>query len=158
VVFRWIAYVGMDILPLRTFSNTSAGRASSRAGRPAPRRPSRAELVAQVDDFLRDNINEPITVGDLSRMAGVSERTLRSAFHDVLGISPKQWALRQRLAAAHEALSNADPTTTTVTEVAMSYGFFELGRFAGRYRSAFGEMPSETLHNGIDAWSDRAAC
>ena len=158
MVFRWIAYEGMNILPLRTFPNTSAGRASSRAGRQAPRRPSRAELVAQVDDFLRDNINEPITVGDLSRMAGVSERTLRSAFHDVLGISPKQWALRQRLAAAHEALSAADPTTTTVTEVAMSYGFFELGRFAGRYRTAFGEMPSETLHNAMDAWSDRAAC
>lgn len=159
MVFRWIAYEGMDIFPLRTFSNTSAGHVSSRAvGRPAPRRPSRAELVAQVDDFLRDNINDPITVGDLSRMAGVSERTLRSAFHDVLGISPKQWALRQRLAAAHEALSNADPTTTTVTEVAMSYGFFELGRFAGRYRSAFGEMPSETLHSGVEEWADRAAC
>ena len=115
---------------------------------PSPRRPSRAELVAQVDDFLRDNINEPVTVGDLSRRVGVSERTLRSAFHDVLGISPKQWALKQRLAAAREALSAADPSTTTVTDVAMLYGFFELGRFAGRYRMTFGERPSETLHSG----------
>src|SRR6185436_20286890 len=110
----------MDIQPLSTRSSLAPLR-SLRPSQPSSRRPSRAELVAQVDDFLRDNINEPVTVGDLSRMAGVSERTLRSAFHDVLGISPKQWALRQRLAAAHEALSAADPTTTTVTEVAMSY-------------------------------------
>src|SRR3954464_1663456 len=87
----------MEILHL---SNRISASSRGAAMRPKPqqaRRPSRAELVARVDDFLRDNINEPITVGDLSRMAGVSERTLRSAFHDVLGISPKQWALRQRL-------------------------------------------------------------
>ena len=138
----------MEILPLSRRVTTTPCRASSRPKPQSARRPSRAELVAQVDDFLRDNINEPITVGDLSRMAGVSERTLRSAFHDVLGVSPKQWALRQRLAAAREALSAAAPGTTTVTEVAMSYGFFELGRFAGRYRTVFGEMPSKTLHSG----------
>lgn len=138
----------MEILPLARRVSAAPRRAMT-GPKPQPaRRPSRAELVAQVDDFLRDNINEPITVGDLSRMAGVSERTLRSAFHDVLGVSPKQWALRQRLAAAREALSAAAPGTTTVTEVAMSYGFFELGRFAGRYRTVFGEMPSETLHSG----------
>src|SRR3954447_3891839 len=147
----------MHILSLPTGSSGSTGRASARPQPQPSRRPSRAELVAQVDDFLRTNINEPVTVGDLSRMAGVSERTLRSAFHDVLGISPKQWALRQRLAAAHEALSAANPGTTTVTEVAMSYGFFELGRFAGRYRSAFGQRPSQTLHDADDAWPNRAA-
>jgi transcriptional regulator GlxA family with amidase domain len=147
----------MHILPLPTRSSGSAGRASARPQPQPPRRPSRAELVAQVDDFLRDNINEPITVGDLSRMAGVSERTLRSAFHDVLGVSPKQWALRQRLAAAREALSAADPGSTTVTEIAMSYGFFELGRFAGRYRMVFGEMLSETLHTADDSWPNQAA-
>ena len=145
----------MHILPLSRTVN--AGHRSPRPMQPPPRRPSRAELVAQVDDFLRDNINEPITVGDLSRMAGVSERTLRSAFHDVLGVSPKQWALRQRLAAAREALSAAAPGTTTVTEIAMSYGFFELGRFAGRYRMVFGEMPSETLHSADDSWPNQAA-
>jgi transcriptional regulator GlxA family with amidase domain len=140
----------MEILHLSNRVNASPCHAMTRPKPQQARRPSRAELVAQVDDFLRDNINEPITVGDLSRMAGVSERTLRSAFHDVLGVSPKQWALRQRLAAAREALSAASPGTTTVTEVAMSYGFFELGRFAGRYRTVFGEMPSETLHGGED--------
>ena len=111
-----------------------------------PRRSSRADLVAHVEEILRDNINEPVTVAELSRLTGVSERTLRSAFHDVVGVSPKQYALKQRLQAAREALSAAEPGTT-VTEVAMTYGFFELGRFAGRYRMAYGEMPSQTLHH-----------
>lgn len=121
------------------------------------RRPSRRELVARVVAFLRDNIGEPVTVNELSRMAGVSERTLRAAFHDVLGLSPKRYAIAQRLHAAREALSAADPHTTTVTDVAMAYGFFELGRFAGRYRHAFGEAPSRTLRHVAESWPEQAA-
>jgi len=37
----------------------------------------------------------------------------------------------------------AEPTT--VTEVAIRFGFGELGRFASEYRAKFGENPSETL-------------
>jgi AraC family ethanolamine operon transcriptional activator len=104
-----------------------------------------------VSAFVRDNIREPVTVAELSRMAGVSERTLRAAFHDTVGLSPKRYAIAQRLQAAHAALANADPGTTTVTDVAMTFGFFELGRFAGRYRSAFGEVPSQTLQHATAA-------
>src|SRR3954469_8878491 len=98
----------MEMLSLTSRAHTG-DRMSPRPVPQAPRRLSRAELVAQVDDFLRDNINDPVTVGDLSRMVGVSERTLRSAFHDVLGISPKQWALRQRLGGGPAGTAPAPP-------------------------------------------------
>lgn len=118
---------------------------------------SRADLVARVNEFLQENLSEPLTISALSRVAGVSERTLRSAFHDVLGVSPKQYAIRERLRAAREALCNADPDSTTVTDVAMTYGFFELGRFAGRYRDVFGERPSETLRHVSEIWPEQVA-
>jgi AraC family ethanolamine operon transcriptional activator len=134
------------LVPAYHFVDGSAGR--------LPRR----QLVARVVSFLRENLGEPLTVGDLSRMAGVSERTLRAAFHDVVGVSPKQFAIAERLRAAHEALSAAHPDSTTVTDVAMAYGFFELGRFAGRYRHAFGEAPSRTLRQGASSsWPQQAA-
>jgi len=121
----------------------------------------RPELVARVVTFLRDNVGDPVTVAEMSGMAGVSERTLRAAFRDVIGLSPKQYAITQRLRAAHDALCAADPKTTTVTDVAMAHGFFELGRFAGRYRHAFGEAPSRTLrHQMVSAsasWPEQAA-
>ena len=117
----------------------------------------RRDVVTRVTTFLRDNLGEPVTVPELSRMVGVSERTLRAAFHDVIGISPKRYAITQRLQAAHQALRRADPQTTTVTDVAMTFGFFELGRFARRYRHTFGEVPSETLRHAVTARSERAA-
>ena len=126
-------------------------------GERARRRPSRPDLVGRAVAFLRDNIGEPVTVAELSRVAGVSERTLRAAFHDVLGLSPKRYAIAQRLRAAREALTAADPQTTTVTDVAMTFGFFELGRFAGRYRHAFGEVPSRTLRHSAESWPEQAA-
>ena len=115
------------------------------------RRIPRPEIVERVDAFLRENLGELVTIAELSRVAGVSERTLRAAFHDVVGVSPKQHVIRQRLQAARAALRAAEPGTTTVTDVAMSYGFLELGRFAGRYRDTFGEAPSRTLRHQVEA-------
>jgi transcriptional regulator GlxA family with amidase domain len=114
------------------------------------------ELVARVDRYVRNNLGEALTVAELSGIAGVSERTLRAAFHAVLGMSPKQYVIGERLRAVRDALALADPRSATVTDIAMTYGFFELGRFAGRYRDLFGEMPSWTLHHAAPATQSAA--
>ena len=123
---------------------------------PATRTNARSALVARAINVLRDHVCEPVTMAELSRLAGASERTLRAAFRDVIGLSPKQYAIAQRLQAARAALCSADPAKTTVTDIATAFGFYELGRFAGRYRNAFGEVPSRTLHHVAD-WSGEAA-
>jgi AraC family ethanolamine operon transcriptional activator len=145
----------MSIPTIRGSHGSLHGLACAAAG--APARLPRRELVARITMFLRDHLSDPVTVADLSRMAGVSERTLRAAFHDVVGVSPKRYALMQRLEAAHQALQHADPQTTTVTDVAMTFGFFELGRFAGRYRHTFGEVPSQTLRQPTADQPEQAA-
>lgn len=107
-------------------------------------RSRRRQLVLRAISLLRQHAGERVTIATLSRVAGVSDRTLRAAFHDVVGLSPKQYKLAQRLRAAREALLSAHPSTT-VTDVATEHGFYELGQFAVRYRQAFGEVPSRTL-------------
>ena len=46
--------------------------------------------------------------------------------------------------------ATARPGEATVTRIATDHGFYELGRFASRYRAVYGERPSETLrgHSG----------
>lgn len=142
-------------MPISTSQHVVAPHAFFHGATPA--RLPRRELVARVTTFVREHLDDPVTVTELSRMAGVSERTLRAAFHDVIGVSPKRYALTERLQAAHQALQRADPHSTTVTDVAMTFGFFELGRFAGRYRHTFGEVPSRTLRHSLAHEPERAA-
>ena len=117
----------------------------------------RRQLVMRALWVLRRHLAEPVTIAELSRAAGVSDRTLRAAFHDVIGVSPKQFEIAQRLRSARMALLAADPKTTTVTDIATEYGFYELGQFAGRYRHAFGELPSRTLQHAAARWPMEAA-
>ncbi len=78
-------------------------------------------------------------------MIGVPERTLRKCCQQHLGMSPHQYLLRRRIHLARRALVQGDPTSESVTSIATKHGFWELGRFAALYRSAFGEAPSATL-------------
>ncbi len=111
---------------------------------------SRRQVVDRAEALLRSRAGEVVSIAQLCQVAGVSERSLRNAFYDVRGMSPKRWAVRARLAEVRRALSDANGTRGAVTTIATDYGFFELGRFASTYRAVFGETPSATLRGGRD--------
>ena len=94
---------------------------------------------------MEENPDEPLYIPELCNSIGVSDRTLRICCQEQLGLSPKRYLLLRRMHLARRTLREAAPTATTVTQTAMRYGFWELGRFAGAYNSLFGELPSATL-------------
>jgi AraC-like DNA-binding protein len=81
---------------------------------------------------------------DLVAHCGVAERTLRKHFRAFMDVSPLEYWRRFRLAAAREELLKGS-NSTSITEVAMRFGFNHFGRFSGQYRRSFGEKPSTTL-------------
>jgi transcriptional regulator GlxA family with amidase domain len=108
------------------------------------------QIVCSIEEFLRTDRGEQLHVDDLCRAAAVSERTLRNAFRKVHGVSPYRYLRGFRMTQARQALLSAASRRGTVTEVAMQFGFLELGRFAVDYRSAFGECPSATLRRALE--------
>jgi AraC-like DNA-binding protein len=102
-------------------------------------------IMVRFEEVLAAHSNRPLPMSELCALIGVTDRTLRSCCAEFLGMSPSRYMLLRRLNAVRIALRAADPATASVAEIAGGCGFTELGRFAGAYRTAFGESPSTTL-------------
>lgn len=102
-------------------------------------------VVRKVEDFLFSNLRQEINNRQLCNVACTSERTLRYAFQDLLGVSPNRYLSLLRLCEASRHLSMADVHRRTVKSVALSCGLWDLSRFAENYRHLFGELPNQTL-------------
>ena len=111
-----------------------------------PRGRPRDAVVAQAIAHVRARRREPLTVTALCRAAGVSERTLRRAFAERLGVSPKAYLIAHRLNGVRKDLRSASlrNESVTVSRIARRWGFRHRGQLAEAYRTAFGELPSET--------------
>jgi AraC-like DNA-binding protein len=85
----------------------------------------------------------PVRMTELSKRAGVSQRTVERSFLRT-GCTPLEYLRGVRLEHARQMLAAAT-ATTTVAEVARAAGFTHLSRFAIEYRGRFGELPSQAL-------------
>lgn len=111
--------------------------------------PCRPTAVSVAVDLVAAETSAIHSVADLAQRAGVSVRALELGFRKALNVTPQAFLHRTRLAKAHRDLVAADPGDgTTVTEVALRWGFAHTGRFAARYRETYGVMPSVTLRAG----------
>lgn len=124
-----------------------AGLSASAEDRPQCTRGRRTHylIVQRVEQFMRANMRHDIYLSEMCNTAGASERALRYAFDDLLGVSPNRYLSMLRLCTACRSLSLSDASQRSVKSVALSCGLWDLSRFAGHYRRVFGELPSDTL-------------
>jgi AraC family ethanolamine operon transcriptional activator len=111
---------------------------------------SQALIVKRAEDYALSHTADHVHVGDLCRAASVSERALQYAFKEVVGLTPVAYLIRLRLHRVRQALLAARRGTTTVSAVALDWGFWHLGEFSRAYKKCFGEHPSDTLRRKPD--------
>jgi AraC-like DNA-binding protein len=113
---------------------------ASNAGPAQPRRSSIQHVIDEIDD----QPHRGWTSTDLAVHAGMSPRALQAGFHEIVGMSPTAYLRGVRLERARDDLLAG----AMVTDVAVRWGFFHLGRFAQHFRQRFGELPSDTSRRG----------
>jgi AraC-like DNA-binding protein len=107
---------------------------------PADRR--HRAILARLEELLADG--SPERVAELAAALGVSDRLLRQCCAAHLGMSPSAYRRRRRMQDVHRALCRGDGGASSVADLAARHGFRDAGRFAGRYRAIYGELPSTT--------------
>ena len=106
---------------------------------------SYSQVVRTCEDYTLNLEGRRPYLSELCATANVSERTLQYAFQDIMGMSPLTYLHRLRLHRARDELRKAKSGSTTVTNVAMNWGFWHFGEFSRTYKNCFGEVPSVTL-------------
>lgn len=96
--------------------------------------------------YFSAHLREDITLADLVRLTGVSERSLFNQFEVFLHSTPKRYLEQKRLAVARNDLLQG---ARSVAEAAQRAGLNHLGRFSQRYFETYGEKPSETLRQAL---------
>lgn len=112
----------------------------------------RRDIVDATLAIFEATPDSPVSVGAVCGVLGVGERMLERAFRERLGLSPRAYERERRLRAAH-GLILTEGDRLSITDIAMSFGFWHLGRFAGAYAALFGCSPSETRRR---VWGERA--
>jgi len=131
-----------DLLHLA--AKLSAAPPSGKVERVSP--PSRRRAaVRRIESYLEAHRGDLPSIPTLCSIAGVGERTLEYAFREQVGTTPVRYLKIRRLNGVRRELSAREVGPRDVATAAHRWGFLELGRFAGEYRSLFGELPSETL-------------
>lgn len=125
---------------------TAFDQGEAQLGRELHRAAAR-RVLNRAKEYIEAHVGEAIQISSLCSYSGTSLRSLERIFSRELGVTPKQYVVARRLNAVRRRLLAAEEQELRVTDVAQDHGFAHLGRFAGEYRSYFGESPRETLQS-----------
>jgi len=98
------------------------------------RHPKLATLVGTMEETLE----EPLSVAELARQAGITPRQVERLFQRYIGYSPKKYYLELRLHRARQLLMQS---SRPVMDIAVACGFSSSSHFARCYRTLFKKSP-----------------
>jgi AraC-like DNA-binding protein len=90
--------------------------------------------------YMEDNLDKPITLAQLGRIAGYSPNYFQREFKCMLGLSPQKYLEGLRISAAKLALSRQE---VSLSEIAYACGFSSHPHFSLVFKKATGLTPQE---------------
>jgi AraC family transcriptional regulator, regulatory protein of adaptative response / methylated-DNA-[protein]-cysteine methyltransferase len=118
-------------------AESSGFRACKRCHPRDVRSSARAELIHRTCRYIEGNLDEKLTLENLSRQAGLSPFHFQRTFKKSLGISPRQYVEARRLERVKRSLTSGQ----TVTASLYGAGFTSKSRLYERNTPQFGVSP-----------------
>lgn len=99
---------------------------------------TQVEFVKVVSDYITQNLNDKITVKQLTREFGISDTYLQNAFRSVYGMPVISFIRAQKMQSAAQTLIH---TTRTVEEIAEEFGYENESKFSAAFKKIMGDSP-----------------
>ena len=99
---------------------------------------TQVEIVKSVSDYITKNLNEKITIKQLSVAFGVSDTYLQNAFRSVYGMPVISFIRAQKMQSAAQVLIHTD---RTVDEIAKEFGYENESKFSAAFKKIMGDPP-----------------
>jgi len=110
-----------------------------------------SDAMTRFAQLLQARPGRSIPIAEICTALGLSQRLLRGLCAKHLGMGPVAYDRLRRMALVRRALRRGEGAAVGVAEVARRYSFRSPGRFAVRYRAAFGESPSATVRRFLES-------
>jgi len=102
------------------------------------------EAVRLICDSADEIESETLTISALGSAVGMSPYHFLRTFRRVVGSTPHQYLIRQRV---HRAATRLLTSTDSVSDIAVSVGFGDLSTFNRRFKGLFGLSPRHYRRN-----------
>ena len=99
---------------------------------------AQVELVKSVSEYITQNLNEKISVKQLTLKFGVSDTYLQNAFRSVYGMPVISFIRAQKMQSAAQVLIR---TNRTIDEIAQEFGYENESKFAAAFKRIMGDLP-----------------
>jgi PAS domain S-box-containing protein len=101
--------------------------------------PADIARVSIVLKFIQDNIDQPLRLPELARMAQLSAYQLDKRIRGLFGLSPGQYITRARIDHACNRLRQTD---TAISAIALDCGYGDQAAFSRQFRQSVGLSPA----------------
>ncbi len=89
-------------------------------------------------NFLRENYHTKLRLTDCAQQLHVSYDYFQHKFKEIVGVSPQQFLIEQRLSASERLLQDS---TLSCTEIAFRCGFSTSAQFSSLFKKRYGVSP-----------------
>lgn len=97
------------------------------------------QKLAEIDAYIREHFSRPITLKELTAIAGLSIAQLERHCKRIFQLTPRQMIHKARLGEASRLLRE----DLSITEVALRCGYTDHSAFSRQFRALTGVSPSE---------------